>query len=165
MNANVPLIEAGAAPLLARAFFDGDATSPLVRALAHVPELLETALPFIACVYGPTALSDRLKEIVVLRISARNGCRYCTRVHRELARAARLEPDEIAQLVDGRRAPETFDDAEVATFAFCDALCGEATSAASMLARNFQPYEIVELTLLGSATIMLNRFCTALDIV
>lgn len=165
MKANVPLIEPGNEPLLARAFFDGAGTSPLVRALAHVPELLEVAMPFVASVYGPTALPDRLKEIVVLRISARNGCRYCTRVHRDLASTAGLDAREIAELERADTAPTAFDDRERATIDFCDALCDGAASTAAILREWYLTHEIVELALLASATIFLNRFCTALDIV
>jgi len=41
-----------------------------------VPEMLEAALPFIARVYGETAIDLRTKEIAILRVSAVSGCRY-----------------------------------------------------------------------------------------
>ena len=66
----VTLVEPVDAPLLARPYFatDGE-TSPIVRALAQVPELLPATMPFVAQVLGPAALDLRAKELIVLRVS------------------------------------------------------------------------------------------------
>ncbi len=94
----IPLVDPAHAPLLARPYLSRENCSQLAATLAHVPELLESAMPFIGALYGPTALPDRLKEIVVVRVSALNGCPYCLRVHGALAAAAGLSSVEIASL-------------------------------------------------------------------
>ena len=158
----VELVSANQAPLLAREYFSTDEPSPLVAALAHVPEFLETAWPFIGSVFGPSSLPDRLKEIVVLRASSRNACRYCIALHTLEARGAGLTVAEIAALRDDPAAIATFSAPEKATIAFTDALCERPEGAVKHLGAHFDDSQIVELTLLGAATIMLNRFAVAL---
>ena len=59
-------VEAEQAPILARPFYPREgAVSPLTASLAHVPELLEVALPFFGRVLGPTSVDVRTKEIVL----------------------------------------------------------------------------------------------------
>ena len=162
----VELVGADQAPLLARPYFpeEGQA-SPIVRALAQVPELLEVAMPFVARVFGPTSVDLRTKEIVVLRVSARNGCRYCVDTHTVAAWDAGLTQVETAALrgaAAGLAAPD------VALVAFCDAICDAPApvprEVADGLRAHFAEHEVVELSLLAAATAMLNRFCTALEL-
>ncbi len=148
------------APLLARQYLEN--VEPLAATIAHVPELLEVAMPFFGVVYGPTALPERLKEIVVLRTSALGGCRYCTRVHATLASAAGLDAAEVASLMHGAPFPATSSDSERAAFAFAEAMCARPDEAVSLLKPFFRDDQIVELTMLAGTTIMLNRFCTAM---
>ncbi len=159
-----PLIRADEAPLLARLFFaDGD-PGPLVGAFAHVPELLAPAMSLVGTVYGPTALPTRLKEIVVLRTSVKNGCRYCTDAHLVAADDAGLSHAELCALRDESALPESFAPSERAAIAFVEALCDRPDSAVGMLGAHFEDHLIVELTALASVTIFLNRFCTALGL-
>jgi AhpD family alkylhydroperoxidase len=161
----VELLDAARAPLLARGYYGEDGSaSPITRALAQVPELLDVALPFIARVFAETSLDLRTKEIVVLRTSARTGCRYCVETHTVSAWDAGLTPDETAGLC-GR--PAGLDERETALVAWCDALAAGGAVAdadAARLREYFAEHEIVELTLLAGATLMLNRFCTALEL-
>ena len=68
--AAVELVTAERAPLLARPYYERGDPGPIAAALANVPELMEVALPFIDTVYGPTSLPPRMKEIVILAVSA-----------------------------------------------------------------------------------------------
>jgi AhpD family alkylhydroperoxidase len=162
----VELVEAAQAPLVARPYYREDGTaSPITRALAQVPELLEVTLPFIGRVLGPTSLDLRTKEIVVLRVSALCGCRYCVETHTVAAWDVGLTPDETASL---RGAAGGLSEREEALVAWCDALCAAPEPVpepvAERLRRHFAEHELVELTLLAGATMMLNRFCTALEL-
>ena len=65
------------APLLARPYYAGGDPGPIVAALAQVPELLETTMPFLGTALGPSGIDWRTKEIVIVRTSALAGCRYC----------------------------------------------------------------------------------------
>ena len=164
----VALVEADQAPLLARPYFaDGD-PGPIVAALAQVPEMLEATMPFLARVLGPSCLPPRIKEIVVLRTSARASCRYCIEAHTVVARDVGLSLAEVRALRGELRVEATFPDPpERAVIGWCDALVGTGPVGEDLkasLGGAFADHEVVELTLLGATTLLLNRFCTALDL-
>ena len=161
MERTIPLMTCENAPLLARRYLE-DGENPLAAAMAHVPELVEVAMPFFSVVYGPTALPERLKEIVVLRTSALNGCRYCTRVHAAFAASAGLDAAEVASLQHGAPLPATLDDSERAVFTFSEAMCARPAEAVALLKPFFRDDQIVELAMLAGTTIFLNRFCTSM---
>jgi AhpD family alkylhydroperoxidase len=167
--ASVPLVRVDQAPLLARPYYEAGDPGPIVAALAHVPELLEACLPFLGVVFGPTALAGRTKELVILRTSARLSCRYCVEAHSVAALDTGLNPDEVRALRQPEGDVGAFaDPAELALLAWVDAVAGEAgpvdPDRRAALARHFSDPEVVELTLLLGVTLMLNRFCTALDL-
>jgi len=164
----VALVEADQAPLLARPYFaDGD-PGPIIAALAQVPEMLEATAPFLGRVLGPSCLRARLKEIVILRTSARASCRYCIEAHTVVARDVGLSVAEVRALRGEIDTPAIFaDPSERVVIEWCDALVGtgpvgEEVKAA--LGAAFADHEVVELTLLCATTLLLNRFCTALDL-
>jgi AhpD family alkylhydroperoxidase len=162
--ARVELVSAERAPLLARPYYDGGDPGPIAAALANVPELMEVALPFIGAVYGPTSVAPRLKEIVVLAVSAANGCRYCTETHKSVAAGMGFAPDELAALLGEAPPPERWGPAERALLAFSEALSNRPAEAVDLLRPHFGDPEVVELVTLGSTTVMLNRFATALEL-
>lgn len=162
--ANVELLTAERAPLLARPFYERGDPGPIASALAQVPELMDSALPFIGAVFGPTSVDARLKEIVVLRVSAVSGCRYCTETHTAVARRMRFDGAEVAALRGEGPLPETFALVERVLIAFSEALSARPEEAVELLRPHFSDAEIVELVTLGAATIMLNRFATALEL-
>ena len=163
--ARVELLTAERAPLLARPYYEGGDPGPIAAALANVPELLEVTLPLLGRVYGPTSVDPRLKEIVVLRVSVRAGCRYCVATHTVAAWDAGVTEAETAAL---HGSGQGLGEREAALVEWCDeiARCGDAVGdeAIAQLHAHFAEHEIVELTLLAGATVMLNRFCTALQL-
>jgi AhpD family alkylhydroperoxidase len=162
----VDLISIDQAPLPARRWYreDGSA-SPITRALAAVPELLDVAMPFIGEALGPGSVGLRAKEVVILRVSAVNRCRYCVATHTVAAWDAGLTESETAALCG---AAEGLDERDAALVAWCDAISssGEPVGdeAAERLREHFADHEVVELTVTAAATLMLNRFCTALQL-
>lgn len=163
----VQLLAASSAPLTARRHYAGGDPGPLVAALAAVPELLEVALPFLSTVLGASALDIRTKEIVIVRTSALLRCGYCVDGHSVVALDAGLTLAEVAALRD--EGPIEWDvEREDVLVAWVDAVAGGRgpvdSELAARLAGCFAEHEIVELTLLIGATMMLNRFCTALEL-
>jgi AhpD family alkylhydroperoxidase len=149
--AGVRLIEAEQAPLLARPYYANGDPGPIVAALAHVPELLEVTMPFLDVALGPSAVDGRTKELVILRTSAMLGCRYCTQTHTVVARNSGLSVEEVAAL-RGQQPVEVV-------------AVGPVPEAARRAARaHLGEADLVELTLLVGATLLLNRFCTALEL-
>ncbi len=167
MAPRVNLIDGSQAPLLAAPYYEGGDPGPIVAALAHVPELLDVTMPFLGGAFGPSALAPRIKEIVILRTSARLDCSYCIGAHSVVALDSGLVRAEVLEL-RGRGGPNAcFDNPqERALIDWVDAVAGGAGPVpggiGSALRAHFDEAEVVELTLLASATIMLNRFCTAL---
>jgi len=162
--AKVGLVGKDQAPLLARPYYESGDPGPIAAALAHVPELMEVALPFIGAVLGPTSLEPRLKEIVVLRVSSANGCRYCTETHTRVARRLGFDPDELAAVRGEAPPPAGWDARERALLAFSVAISERPAESVELLLPHFSEPQIVELVTLGSATVLLNRFATALEL-
>jgi len=166
--AAVDLLDAERAPLLARPFFAGGDPGPIVAALAHVPEALEVALPFIGLVLGPSAIGLRTKEIVILRTSARATCRYCVASHTVVALDAGLGEHEVRALRGEAAADSAFPaDTDRSLIAWCDALAAPGPidpRTREWFLSGRADHEVVELTLLIATTLLLNRFCTALEL-
>jgi AhpD family alkylhydroperoxidase len=163
-----PLVEAEQAPLLARSFFaDGD-PGPIVAALAHVPELLEVAMPFFGVIFGPSAIPLRRKELVILRTSAQLGCRFCIAAHTAAAVEAGVTGPQVCALRGEMPVTSVFaDPEELAVLRWVDAVAGTDPidpAARAAACERLAAHEVVELALLVGATMMLNRFCTALDL-
>ena len=162
--AQVELLTATTAPLLAQPFYVGGDPGPIAAALAHVPELMETALPFINSVFGRTAVSPRLKEIVVLGVSAANHCHYCVETHSRVAARTGFAADEVSALRGEAPTPTRWTAIEVAVLAFAAAMSTAPERAVALLRPHFSEPEVVELVTLAAATVMLNRFATALEL-
>lgn len=164
----ITLIGLDDAPMTARPYFDDGDPGPIVAALANVPELLDAAMPFLGTVFGPSALSLRTKEIVVLRTSALLECRYCVDTHTVVARDAGLTHDEVVAL-RGETQDGVFAAAsELALIAWIDVAARgpgvPPTAIGEQLSEHFSESDIVELTMLVGATLMLNRFATSLGL-
>jgi AhpD family alkylhydroperoxidase len=165
----VALVGTDQAPLLARPLFERGDPGPIAASLAHVPELLEVAWPFLGTVLGPSALSFRVKEMVIVRVSALMECRYCVQTHTAVALVAGLGRDEIRALRGREPLEAAFADAaERALLAWVDAVARGPGNVdpdiRAGLRPHFADYEVVEITMLVGATLMLNRYATALEL-
>ncbi|MBA2341990.1 MAG: carboxymuconolactone decarboxylase family protein [Thermoleophilaceae bacterium] len=167
---NVELIESQQAPLLVQGYYGPDGSaSPITRALAQVPELAEVALPFIGRALAPGVLDERTVEIIVLRVSALNACPYCVATHTVLAWDAGLSEAETGALGSPAGERGRFEPREEALVAFCEAFCAAPSPVPRKLLdalrdQGFADHELVDLALVAGATLMLNRFCTALGL-
>lgn len=165
-----PLVEvftAHDAPLLALPFFGGGDPGPITATMAHVPELLEPIMGFLGPILSPSAVDWRTKEIVIVRTSALLSCRYCIDSHTTVALDAGLTNDEVHSLRGETSIESGFTDPrDLALLAWIDAVAGgrggvsDQTSAATREA--FTQAEIVELTILIGATMLLNRYATSM---
>jgi AhpD family alkylhydroperoxidase len=165
----IDLVEREQAPLLARRFYGDWPPSPITASLAQVPELLEVALPFVGVALGPGALDARAKELAILRTSALLECRYCVQTHTVVALDCGLTRDEVRALRGELDVESVFADPRERTMlAWIDAVAGGRGAVDPALQRRaadaLADHELVELTLAVTATLMLNRYCTALDL-
>lgn len=168
-TALVALVDREQAPLLARRFYGDGPASPITASLAQVPELLEVTLPFIAGALGPASLDERAKEIAILRTSALLGCRYCVQTHTAVALDAGLSSHEVRALRGDGEIEQVFTDPrERVTIEWIDAVAlGRGPVDQAITARTselLEDHQLVELTLAVGATLMLNRYCSALEL-
>jgi AhpD family alkylhydroperoxidase len=152
---------------LTRPYFESGDPGPLVAAWAQVPELLGVTLPSVGSILGPSSIGVRPKELCILRTSAVLECRYCVDAHTEVALDVGLDPAEVRALRNETPIESAFSDpAELALLAWIDAVAlgpgqpGDDLAAA--MTQHWRDFEIMELTLLIGATLMLNRFATSL---
>ena len=171
----VPALEAEDAPLLMRPYYAGGDPGPILATMAHVPELTEVAMPFLGAALGASSVDFRTKEIVIVRTSALLGCRYCIDSHSTVALDAGLSFDQVlalresaASTTDAELTPAFPSRRERALITWIDAVAfgrgAIAASANEAIKANFADHEIVEITVLIGATMMLNRYATALQL-
>jgi AhpD family alkylhydroperoxidase len=162
----VQLVESADAPLLARPYFSPDGeSSPIVRALAQVPELLPVAMPFVAQVLGASAVDLRTKELIILRVSHEAGCVYCVGAHRLAAADAGVEAVEDAALRGLVPLERAFGRDELELLRLCDAIAGGGDVPDRLIEpvrRRLGEHGLVEVVMVAATTLMLNRFCTSL---
>ncbi len=165
-STDIPLLGPDQAPLLARPYYAGGDPGPIVAAMAHVPELLEVAMPFLGAALGPSGIDRRTKEIVIVRTSALADCRYCVQAHTVVALDAGLTRPEVTALRTETPVAESFTDPrELALIEWVDLVASHAPvpdSARAAVRARFDAHEVDELTTLVGATLLLNRFATAL---
>jgi AhpD family alkylhydroperoxidase len=162
------LLAAEEAPVLARLWYreDGSA-SALTRSLASAPDVMETLMPFLGAIMGASTLDLATKELVIVRVSHLNGCRYCLASHRPAALDAGLPPEHVRALCDDGRL-EALPARERAIVGWIDQATLDAGGATDeLVARTLEHVrhdELIELTLLAGTITMLNQYCTALDL-
>jgi AhpD family alkylhydroperoxidase len=162
------LLERDEAPLTARHLFreDGSA-SPLTRSLVASPDLLETFMPFVAQAYSESSVDLATKELVIVRVSQLNGCRYCLAAHRPAALGAGVSEEELAAVCDelprdelterGRALVEWIDRYVIDPAGMDDDLVARALD-------HFRYDQLIELALVAGVTQLLNHYCTAFAI-
>jgi AhpD family alkylhydroperoxidase len=161
------LIDVEDAPILSRAWYrpDGSA-SALTRSLATAPDLLQTLMPFMGQVMGESSIDLATKELVIMRVSELNGCRYCLAAHRPIALEAGLGGDELAAVCGGDL--DALPARDRAIVEWVDAVTLQAASVTDALVARLLDHvredQLVELTILAGTITMLNQYCSAFDI-
>jgi uncharacterized peroxidase-related enzyme len=134
------------------------------KALAHRPEMLKNFLSFYASV--GRSLDRKLFELIYIRVSFINGCRYCLQHHIAASKRAGLTADDWGALKQGdyRR----FSEKEQAALAYAEKLTRTpreiADSDVAGLKKHFTDAEIVDLHLLVGLANLTNRFTDPLGL-
>ncbi|MBM76711.1 MAG: hypothetical protein CMK59_14990 [Proteobacteria bacterium] len=162
-------LSAEEAPITIRSFFANGDPGPIVSTLAHVPDLMKKTLPFVGAALGASGIDLRTKEIVILRTSAQQACSYCIQTHCYAARHAGLTRAEVVSLCQQDSSLDVFSNPkEALLIRWSDVVAASAQPVPETLKQemntHFDEAEIVELTLLVGATVMLNRYATALSL-
>lgn len=163
----IPLLAAAEAPPLARRWYreDGGA-SPLTRSLATSPDVMESLMPFLAQILSEGAVDLATKELVTVRVSHLNGCRYCIAAHRPIALEAGIPAAALDALCSS--GPLDLAPRERAIVQWVDAVVldtnGIADELAARVLEHVREDQLVELTILVGAITLLNQYCTAFDL-
>lgn len=164
----VPLLPCDEAPILARAYYRADGSaSPLTRSLANAPDLLETLMPFLGQIMGESSIDLATKELVIVRVSQLNGCRYCLAAHRPIALEAGVPPEHVEAICDVQPL-DALPPRERAIVRWVDQVTGDARAVSDELVAETLDWvredQLLELTVLAGTITMLNQYCTAFDI-
>jgi len=127
------------------------------KAMAHRPDMLKNFLSFYASV--GRSLDRKLYEMIYLRVSMINGCRYCTQHHIASSKRAGLTADDWSALKSGDYA--RYSEKERAALTYAEKLTrtpGEITDADFVpLKAAFSEPEIVDIQLLTGLANLSNR--------
>jgi uncharacterized peroxidase-related enzyme len=127
------------------------------KALAHGPEMLKKFLTFYASV--GRSLDRKLYELIYLRISLINGCRYCTQHHIASSKRAGLSVEDWAALKAGDYS--RYSEKERTALAYAEKLTRaphEITAADfDALKKHFSELEIVDVHMLAGLANLTNR--------
>jgi uncharacterized peroxidase-related enzyme len=134
------------------------------KALAHRPEMLKNFLGF----YGSVgkSLDRKLYEIIYIRVSLINGCRYCMQHHVTSFKRVGLTSQDWAALKAGDYS--RFDDKSRIALTYIEKLTRAPQSITDTdfapLREQFSEPEIVDLHLLTGLANLTNRFTNPLDL-
>jgi uncharacterized peroxidase-related enzyme len=134
------------------------------QALAHRPEMLKNFLSFYASV--GRSLDRKLYELIYLRVSFMNGCRYCTQHHVASSKRAGLTAADWTGLKSGD--DSRFTEKERAALVYVGKLTRaphEITqSDFDELKKHFSDPEIVDLHMLAGLANLTNRLTDPLGL-
>ena len=134
------------------------------KALAHRPEMLKNFLSF----YGSVgrSLDRKLYELVYLRVSFINGCRYCTQHHVASSKRVGLSAEDWTALKAGNYSRYT--EKERAALAFVEELTRAPHQITQTdfdeIKKHFSDPEIVDLHMLAGLANLTNRLADPLGL-
>ena len=164
----VRLLARDEAPPLARGWYRADGTaSALLRSLANAPDVLETLWPFVLQTSDEGSIDLAMKELVVVRVSRLNRCRYCLASHRPAAIEVGVPAEQVAIVCD--EAPlDGLPPRERAIVEWVDAFVLDPAGITDELVAGVLDYlrddQLIELSALIGATEFLNKYCIAFDL-
>jgi len=166
--ARVRLLTRDDAPLTVRHLFpENGRVSSLRRSLANAPDLLEVFMPFLAHVCGPTSIDLATKELVTVRVSQLNACRYCLAAHRPAALDAGVSEAELAAICNEAPLDELCErDRTLVEWVDRYTLdpAGLDDELVARMLDHFRDDQLIELAFVAGITQLLNHYCTAFAI-
>jgi uncharacterized peroxidase-related enzyme len=134
------------------------------KALAHRPEMLKNFLGFYASV--GRSIDRKLYELIYIRVSTINGCRYCLQHHLASSKRVGLTPEDWGALKQGNYS--RFSEKERAALTYVEKLtrCPHEITEGDFneLKKRFTDSEIVDLHLLTGLANLTNRFTDPLGL-
>lgn len=139
----------------------------LYRTLLNSPPVARGWLNLLTAIRQQCELSDRYREIVIIRIAVLNGADYEKQSHIPHARKAGMSDAQIEALSDWRSAQAQFDEADRAVLAYTDAMTKDVQVSDAVFAevrKRFDDRQLTELTATVAAYNLVSRFLIALEV-
>ncbi len=134
------------------------------KALAHRPDLLKNFLGFYASV--GRSLDRKLYELIYIRVSMMNGCRYCLQHHLASSKRVGLTSEDWGALQQGNYS--RYGEKEKAALTYVEKLTRSPHEITDTdfneLKKHFSEPEIVDLHLLTGLANLTNRFTDPLGL-
>jgi uncharacterized peroxidase-related enzyme len=134
------------------------------KALAHRPEMLKNFLGFYASV--GRSLDRKLYELIYIRVSMINGCRYCLQHHLASSKRIGLTAEDWSALKQGNYS--RFSEKERAALTYAEKLTRSPHDISAPdfneQKKHFSEPEIVDLHLLTGLANLTNRFTDPLGL-
>jgi uncharacterized peroxidase-related enzyme len=134
------------------------------KALAHRPEMLKSFLSFYASV--GRSLERKLYELIYIRVSMINSCRYCLQHHVASSRRVGLTAEDWTALKAGDYS--RYSDKEKSALAYVEKLTRSpheiSDADVAGLKKHFSEPEIVDIHLLTGLANLTNRFTDPLGL-
>nr|PPQ62672.1 carboxymuconolactone decarboxylase family protein [Streptomyces sp. QL37] len=137
------------------------------RMLNHAPPLTGPAVHLGKAILASTTLSPRLREMAILTVAARTGCRYEHSQHAPIALAVGVTGDQVDDLASGEVTEDLFTERHrTALTAVTELLTGHTLEPATLksLQERYSGREIVELIALTGYYTMLAGLANGLDV-
>ena len=156
--------------------------SAVENLLGRVPNFYKTFSnsPFLAMAFLPinalaqrewdgTSISGKIKELIVIKTSQTNGCKYCYAHNTSLGRAAGITHEQIEAISKNEVSESAlFNTQEVLALKWAEAvtlnLAAKNNELFEELKINFTEKQIVEMTILCAMFNMINRINDSLDV-
>jgi uncharacterized peroxidase-related enzyme len=139
----------------------------ITKALAYRPALLKAMGALGQAVGGESTIPRRVKELVILKVSRINGCKYCVAAHTRSAKKIGLSDQEIRALPEYYSA-KAFSEKEKIALEYAEAVTKKVGNFSdelfSRVKEHFDDGEIVELTGLIAYFNFMNRLLDALQV-
>jgi uncharacterized peroxidase-related enzyme len=165
--ARISLIASEAAPPELREIYEKTLRGKpgnVQKALAHRPEMLKNFLSFYASV--GRSLDRKLYELIYLRVSFINGCRYCTQHHLASSKRVGLTADDWAAPQAGNYSH--YGEKERAALTYVEKLTRAPHQITdndfNELKKHFSDPEIVDIHMLAGLANLTNRFTDPLGL-
>ena len=146
----------------------GGRLTPLDGMLLHSPELADGWNSMLGAVRGQSTLPPDVRELVILRVAARNNAEFEWRAHEPVARQAGLGDDQIAAIgLGGTGAGAGLSPAQWAALAYADAMTMHVTVPEEIfqsVRTHFDDRQVLELTVTVAAYNMVSRVLVALEV-
>jgi 4-carboxymuconolactone decarboxylase len=145
----------------------GGTLTPLDGVLLHSPEFADGWNSMLGAVRGQSTLPPDVRELVILRVAARNNADYEWRAHEPVARQAGLGDDQIAAIGLGGAAGAGLSPAQWAALAYADAMTMHVSVPDEIfqaVRAHFDDRQVVELTVTVAAYNMVSRVLVALQV-